>query len=236
MEEIIHVCIEEWKQLVIDGVPWDYHISNSGKVYSRKRCRLLKFTNDRGWQKIRLTGPNGTHKQFAVHRLVGFMFVPGYEEGLTINHMSGVKDNNWFWNLEWVTQAENERHAVINGLKAHGERHFGNIHTEKSIHEVCKLLEQLIPYEEIVKRTGVDLTVVYDVKNRKSWKFVSDQYNIISSEQNLTKYSRYLKAIHNLFEMGLKTKDIMKELGIPYKDKTFRSFMNRARGKYNLSA
>ena len=40
------------------------------------------------------------------------MFVPGYsEEKNTINHIDGNPLNNFYTNLEWVSQAENNLHA-----------------------------------------------------------------------------------------------------------------------------
>lgn len=222
---------EEWKQLVIDGVCLKYTISNMGRILSHKTNKLMKFEDDRGWKRVRVKLPSGNMLHTGVHRLVGLMFVDGYKEGLVINHKDGDKSNNWFWNLEWVTQAENEEHARVNGLKASGERHYGNIYSEESIRAVCKMLENKSPYGEIVKKTGVDLNVVYDVKNKKSWVNISDQYNIPTNKN--TKYSRYYQHIYSLFEQGYKTKKIMNILGIPTTDSKFKSLMNRLREKYN---
>jgi len=41
----------------------------------------------------------------------------GRRDGLQINHKDGVKSNNELSNLEWVTSAENQKHAIDNGLK-----------------------------------------------------------------------------------------------------------------------
>jgi len=53
---------------------------------------------------------------FYVHRLVGLAWVPGYCDGLHINHINGIKTDNRAENLEWVTIAENIKHAWDSGL------------------------------------------------------------------------------------------------------------------------
>lgn len=46
-------------------------------------------------------------------------FVPGFFEGATVNHIDGDSLNNKKENLEWVTRAENIRHAFKTGLCSH---------------------------------------------------------------------------------------------------------------------
>ena len=58
----------------------------------------------------------GRRKKFAVHRLVGRAFVPGYAPELTINHINGVKTDNRAENLEWVTLARNTQLQWETGL------------------------------------------------------------------------------------------------------------------------
>ena len=225
------VIRKRWELLVIDGKLTNYYISDFGDIYSARRKKMMiPFDTHNGYHRIGLN-IDGKPRQYAVHRLVGFMFVEGYKEGLTINHEDGKKKNNYYKNLTWMTQADNEKHATENGLKAHGERHFGNIYSEKAIHEVCKLLEKYVSYDEIVKKTGVDLKVVYDVKNRKSWVYVSDNYNIPT--EAYTRHAKLRAAIYNLFEQGYKTKKIIEILELPQDDKAIKSMLNRLRWKYN---
>ena len=49
---------------------------------------------------------------YMVHRLVAKAFLPDtYSDGMVVNHKDGNKHNNCVDNLEWCTQAENERHS-----------------------------------------------------------------------------------------------------------------------------
>lgn len=59
---------------------------------------------------------NGEHKDFLVSRLVALAWVDGYEQGLTVNHIDGNPMNNSADNLEWISIAENIRHAFSTGL------------------------------------------------------------------------------------------------------------------------
>ena len=46
-----------------------------------------------------------------VHRLVAMAFVPGFSDGLEVNHKNGIKSDCRAANLEWVTHSENAVHA-----------------------------------------------------------------------------------------------------------------------------
>ena len=60
---------------------------------------------------------NGTKKTLLVSRLVALAWCEGYSPGLTVNHKDGNPLNNHAKNLEWITQKENNQHAVKTGLR-----------------------------------------------------------------------------------------------------------------------
>ena len=65
---------------------------------------------------------DGTEKTWLVARLVGLAWCEGYAEGMTINHKDGNPLNNTADNLEWISRADNIRHAFRTGLCSSFER------------------------------------------------------------------------------------------------------------------
>lgn len=59
---------------------------------------------------------SGTHKTKLVSRLVASAFIPNEEDKPCVNHIDGNPLNNMLDNLEWVTYAENIKHAYKTGL------------------------------------------------------------------------------------------------------------------------
>lgn len=107
---------EKW--LPIKGYERLYEVSNFGRVKSfvRKRIKILKNRKaGRGYFIVSLYNKASEKKQY-VHRLVAEYFIPNPENKKTVNHKDGIKKNNMFNNLEWMTYSENTQHAVKNGL------------------------------------------------------------------------------------------------------------------------
>ena len=115
--------IEEWRPVV--GYEGLYEISDWGNVRSVERSiiRYMKLTNtfftqtfpqiikkkhyDKdGYEMVNLK-KDGKHKLGKVHRLVAEAFIPNPEDKPYIDHINGIRDCNFAWNLRWVTQKEN---------------------------------------------------------------------------------------------------------------------------------
>lgn len=105
--------MEEWA--LIDGFP-NYCVSTYGRVYSRKRGIILKQFHD-AWGYLCVSPRNEQgQRTSSVARLVAKAFIPNPYNKPEVNHIDGNKENNNISNLEWVTGAENKRHAIVTGL------------------------------------------------------------------------------------------------------------------------
>ena len=107
--------IEEWKD--VQGYEGLYEISNTGKVKSLIKGRLLKPANHvKGYLFTTLT-KDGKHRRFYIHRLVASAFLDNKEKKSEVNHIDGNKKNNHVDNLEWCSGIENKEHAYRIGKR-----------------------------------------------------------------------------------------------------------------------
>lgn len=113
MSNFIHWI--HWKQ--IEGYP-DYFISSNGDIKSFKNNKehILKpgLDGKKAYMQVYLCNENG-RKCFQIHRLVASAFLPNPLNKEQVNHKNLNKKDNRVSNLEWVTQAENMKHAYKNG-------------------------------------------------------------------------------------------------------------------------
>ena len=122
---------EIWKD--IENYEGYYQISNFGRVKSLDR--YVNNSSLRGYikqafisgkllntQKITKNGysyvsicKDGISKDFLIHRLVAHHFVKNIDNKKQVNHIDSDVQNNYYTNLEWVTQSENVKHAYKSG-------------------------------------------------------------------------------------------------------------------------
>lgn len=102
---------EEIKQII--EFP-DYWISNYGRVFSHKTMRknnngwlLMKNRNKHDKYEYIFLSKDGIQYEFSIHYLVAINFCKGYKKGLVVDHKDTNRFNNYFKNLQWITQREN---------------------------------------------------------------------------------------------------------------------------------
>jgi len=107
---------EVWKD--VEGYKGRYKVSNFGKIKDVKKDRLLKLTpTKKGYLRVRLSDGEKVNK-LRVHRVVAVAFLGkhSHDGRNQINHIDCNKSNNHVDNLEWVSHAENIKHAYENEL------------------------------------------------------------------------------------------------------------------------
>ena len=162
--------------------PDNYIVSNFGNVFNRKTGYKRKLCiNKDGYFYVRLH-KNGESKYCLIHRLVGLLFVEGFDpdDKPIINHKDGIKTNNIYTNLEWCNVSENTQHSYDLGLQKplYGSKHGRSKYNEEQIETVCRLLSEGIKTnKEISLISGVTVRTIQSIKSRKNWAFISDKYN-----------------------------------------------------------
>ena len=185
---------EEWRPVVWPGITMNmYFVSNCGRVCNDKGQILKLYLINSGYYVAKLFKDketrktcNNRFKAITIHRLVLSTFcpVPNMNE-LTVNHKDGNKANNCLWNLEWMTQRENNFHSYRTGLNNNrGENNKQAKFTEEQVVTICKILQSgnYTNYSDILSRLGMELTdnnrdMVGNIKRRIAWKWISKNYN-----------------------------------------------------------
>ena len=124
LKDIVLCDMEVWKP--IKDYEQLYEISNLGNVKSLKRSSkngrnskeriLCPLKSKEGYLTIVLF-KDKSKKRIYIHRLVAMAFIPNLNNLPQVNHINGDKTDNRACNLEWVTNSENQTHAIRNGLK-----------------------------------------------------------------------------------------------------------------------
>lgn len=97
--------------------------------------RALSVRDD-GYVNVCISrGSNADAKVWMVHRLIARTWLGPCPDGFEVNHKDGDKTNNAAWNLEYVTPADNQLHALTIGLRKAptGEGHHQSKLTEEKV-------------------------------------------------------------------------------------------------------
>lgn len=98
----------------------EYTLFDDGEILSKDKQIMMPQKDAKGYLRIRLRYGNVDEHgaaTYKIHRLVAENFIPNPMGKPQVNHINGDKTDNRAENLEWVTNAENVRHAMENGLQ-----------------------------------------------------------------------------------------------------------------------
>lgn len=181
--------MEEWREITEKGFTFlvsnlggvkapprknTYCRTRNGKVQHIERIRKEQTytpqSHHTGYREIGLRH-NGVRIRILLHRLIALAFVEGYEEGLCVNHINGIKTDNRAENLEWVSLARNTQHAWENGLvDVSGENQPMHKLTSRQVVYIRRLLNQGVSAHAISVIAGLSDVTIHNIKIGKSWK------------------------------------------------------------------
>jgi len=152
--------IEIWKPVI--GFDKYYEVSNNGNVRRISTPQKTLKQHDRnGYLRVCLSKHHKSSWK-SVHRLVAEAFILNLDNKPQVNHKDGNKYNNCVDNLEWCTNIENCRHAVINN-KFHKRINKKIIQFDMNGNKI-KTWETLA---DIQKELGIDKRLIWSCCNHK---------------------------------------------------------------------
>lgn len=201
------------KYIRLPNSKFDIRISNTGEIksFDENQKTPNTYLNHKGYVCSWYVGSNGKNLTFRVHRMVGELFItPPHHlaeipiKELQINHKDTNKMNNDVSNLEWVTNAENMKHARDNGCFNNEKAVLvknsnGEIVSFKSLSEVCR--------NKNIKPTDLSihlnqLTAGCVVFNGERYKFDNGQpwceVNLYPGVEHKFSYQYKLKVINQI--------------------------------------
>lgn len=180
---------EEWRD--IEELKGQYQISNLGRVKSLYRKfmikdkrgfkrtvtvneKILKLQIDKkGYQVVKIA-----KKTYKVHRLVAIAFIPNPDNLPQVNHIDGIKTNNYIDNLEWVNNSENQLHAYKIGLnkpsEKAGRKRRKVCQIDLNTNKIINIFDSIAEVEKYFNNENLNITEVCNGKRKSclgyGWK------------------------------------------------------------------
>jgi hypothetical protein len=179
---------EEWRDIL--GWEGHYQVSSLGRVRRVKTHKksaqggVTKLEYGRinkqqlmrkGYLRVRVSIDGVLHSA-AVHRLVAAAFIGDCPLGYQVNHKNGIKTDNRFENLEYVTQTENVRHSIEMGLRSHliGEKGARAKLNNEQVREIKRLLlKNVLTNYQIGQMFGVSKDAISQINTGRCWDHIN---------------------------------------------------------------
>lgn len=179
VESACSKSVEQWKP--VHGYEGWYEVSSWGNVRrirggrgSKKDC-ILKSQLRNKYPVVTLSrfGRRSIHY---VHRLVAKAFLPNPDSKPEVNHKDGNRTNNRVTNLEWVTCAENSRHAytVLRSLspppRIYGQKHYKSRLTPDQTATICeRYAAGGVTQTQLANEYKVSQAMIWAIARNKHW-------------------------------------------------------------------
>lgn len=179
-----------------------YYVSNYGRIYNTQTQMMMNTKIDprTGYENTSLMSIEKNDKGQSygkwtpVHRIVNTVFNGAPPEGYVTNHIDSIRANNYYKNLEWVTQQENVKYSFEHGFRQVGENNNGgSTFTDAQVTQICELMQAGIydrrefslrvfgcePTKSIVK-------LLRRIRNKEAWTHISNNYNILENPKRFS--------------------------------------------------
>lgn len=175
----------------------NYFVDTEGNVFSSFGCKSgelkkLKPKLDKyGYYTIGLRDTNGKKKFFTIHRLVALHFIDNDnpQEKTTVNHINNIKTDNRVENLEWMSQADNNRYRFKMGYRV--DKSNSTIISKDEAKDILTLFykENLSRLEIKNKYNKYRRQIIEELLNNKikCFNYLFEELNISQEEINKKK-------------------------------------------------
>ena len=162
---------EEWRDIA--GYKGIYQVSTFGRVKSfwKSKAKILKPALDMSGYLYLGLKRNGQNHNFKIHRLVAEAFLSNVEANHEVNHKDTHKLNDYVGNLEWVTHAENMKHAAKAGALKAGEERYGALLKNRDIIYIRENPDGL-SMNQLAEKLGVSPAKISEVQLGRKYKNV----------------------------------------------------------------
>ena len=162
----------------VEGFP-NTEVSNLGRLRSlfRGQCKIRSQINHEcGYLTVGLQC--GEFKQRKrVHILVAEAFIGPNPGGLDVNHKDGVKTNNRWDNLEYMTRSENCKHGFRLGLsytpfRERGEKHCRAVLKDSDVRAMRAEYANGVSRRDLATKYGISYYTVWDITKMRTWTHI----------------------------------------------------------------
>lgn len=168
----------------------DYEFSNYGNFKSIKTGKILKNSLNEDGYVVTFLYNYAREKRVRVrlHRIVGELFIekPLDPNKNHINHIDGVKTNNHYSNLEWISNQDNIQHSIETGLRKRSP--FQKLN-EDDVRTIRQLYDETnLSLNDIGDKFNVRESTIYSIVKYKTFFNVDpDKKYHYKINQNTTK-------------------------------------------------